>query len=324
MMDFAAWLWAVLNVGLAVVAAFLAARSVRADVSWRQVALLALTFICWSATRSLLQFSLLALVFGLAGWRLADERPWLSGVLLGLATMKPQVALPYCLWAALTRRWRVAPAAVLTTAALWGTYSLRVGASPLNVALGYARTLEAMYSGPQRQTGVSELARLAPAGWADAWTGAVGVAFLFLLLFVTRQTARGRAAGRTGIDMQGLPGAIAAAVLVTFRHLSYAFVTLLPASAFLLLGDLDRSWPPRRTLFWALQVGLIIDVPTAYRAALGWGFSAGFAEGFFLHFDRGLLLVWAIVLLLAPWQVVPPLRISLPRDSGESLSRAKP
>ena len=313
----AAWLWATLNVVLAFTAAFLAARAVRADASWRQIALLAATFVCWSATRSLLQFSLLALVFGLAGWRLADRRPWLAGVFLGMAMMKPQVALPYCLWAALTRRWQVVPTAVVTTAVLWGTYCLRVSASPLTVARGYVLTLRTMYTRPEPQTGVSELARLAPEGWADAWTLVTALVVTTLIaLTVVRQSARHTVDGHTRLEGCGLPGTIAAAVLISFRHLSYAFVTMLPASAFLLLGvdQISRRW--RRVLFWSLQAGLIFDVPTAYRLALRYGYSAGWAEGFFLHFDRGLLLGWTTVMLLLQWRLVPA-----PTTAGRNADR---
>ena len=213
--------WAIVNIALALAAAWLAARAVRADAPWRQIVLLAATFVCWSATRSLLQFSLLALVLGLAGWRLADRRPWLSGLLFGVALMKPQVALPYCLWAVFTQRWRVVPTAVITTAVLWGTYCLRVGASPLNVASGYVLTLRTMYTGPDPQTGVSELSRLAPAGWADSWTLVTAlVAMALITLAVVRQSARNVAGGHARLDLCGLPGTIAAAVLMTFRHLS--------------------------------------------------------------------------------------------------------
>ncbi|MEQ1912112.1 MAG: glycosyltransferase family 87 protein [Vicinamibacterales bacterium] len=302
----AAWVWAIVNIALALAAAFLAARAVRADAAWRQIALLAATFVCWSATRSLLQFSLLAVVFGLAGWRFADRRPWLAGVFLGLAMIKPQVALPYCLWAVVTQRWRVVPPAVITTAILWGTYCLRVSASPVNVARDYVLTLRTMYTGPEPQTGVSELARLAPAGWADSWTLVTALVTTALIaLTVVRQSARHPGDGRTRLDACGLPGTIAAAVLMTFRHLSYAFVTMLPASAFLLVGvdQVSRRWG--QVLFWSLQAGLIFDVPTAYRLALSYGFSAGWAEGLFLHFDRGLLLGWTSAMLLLQWRLAP-------------------
>ena len=59
------------------------------DVSSHDLLLLSTTFWCWSATRTLLQFTLLVTVLGAASWLTAEKRPRLSGVLLGLALMKP-------------------------------------------------------------------------------------------------------------------------------------------------------------------------------------------------------------------------------------------
>ncbi len=99
--------WGILNLGLALLAPVLAVRIVRPRSTWPTVALPILMFLCWGGFRTLLQFSLVTLVFGLLSMKLADRRPVWSGLCLGLALMKPQMAAPFVLWAVFTRRVRV-------------------------------------------------------------------------------------------------------------------------------------------------------------------------------------------------------------------------
>ena len=99
--------WALLSIGLALAAPDIAARCVREDANREEITMLTLMFLCWSGTRTLLQFTLLALVLSLLAWRHASRRPWLAGVFLGVAMMKPQVALPFTLWVVLSGSSRV-------------------------------------------------------------------------------------------------------------------------------------------------------------------------------------------------------------------------
>jgi len=297
-----AWLWALANIGLAIVAPIVAAKAVREDVKGADLALLTLTFLCWSATRSLLQYSLLTLTFGLLAWRLADRRPRAAGMLLGLAVMKPQSALPFCLWVLFTGRWRLLMPAVLTVAALWLTYCARVGAAPLVVAADYVAIVREVYAGPDQMVGHSEFARLAPGGSADLWR--MGVALLTFGLIATtvmlhlRRAAHGRDGGTR---FPALPGMVAAAVLITFRHLSYAFIALLPAVAWLLLADEPSLQPARRRLFWFMQCGLIVDVPTAGRLLEKLGVSLGRVGPLLEHADRVFLVACFLGLVAVQW-----------------------
>src|SRR5450756_417480 len=75
--------WTILNLCLAVVAPVLAVRIVRPLAAWPAIALPILMFLCWGGFRTLLQFSLVTLVFGLLSMKLADRRPAWSGVCLG-------------------------------------------------------------------------------------------------------------------------------------------------------------------------------------------------------------------------------------------------
>src|SRR5262249_13521321 len=101
-------LWAAFNICLAVVAPYLAVRFIGPRSSPRDIVLVTALFLCWSGTKTFLQFSLLTLVFGLAALELSDRRPNWSAFLLGLATIKPQMAFPFVLWVIFSRRWRIA------------------------------------------------------------------------------------------------------------------------------------------------------------------------------------------------------------------------
>ena len=297
-----AWLWALTNIALAIAAPIIAAKAVREDARAADIALLTLTFLAWSATRSLLQYSLLTLVFGLLAWRLADRRPWVAGVLLGLAVMKPQSALPFCLWVVFTGRWRLVLPSVLTVAVLWLAYCARVGAAPLAVAADYVAIMREMYAGPYQQVGHSEFARLAPAGSADLWRmltalGTFGLIATTVLQYLLR-VPQGKEGHRR---FPALPGMVAAAVLITFRHLSYAFVALLPAVAWLLLDDEPESQPARRRLFWFMQAGLIVDVPTAGRLLEGLGVPLGAVGTLLGHADRLFLVACFLGLVTLQW-----------------------
>ena len=109
--------WAAANLMLAVTAAYLAVRLVRPGASLHAAAVPVLMFLTWGGFRTLLQFSLLALTLGLAATVLANRRPIVSGVLLGLSLIKPQVAIPFVLWAVFERRWRQISVAIGTMSA---------------------------------------------------------------------------------------------------------------------------------------------------------------------------------------------------------------
>ena len=297
-----AWLWAFFNIALATAAPVVAAKAVRDDARAADIALLTLTFLCWSATRSLLQYSLLTVVFGVLAWRLADRRPWVAGMLLGLAVMKPQAALPFCLWVVFTGRWRLILPSVLTVVMLWLAYCARVGAAPLTVAADYLAIMREMYAGAYQQVGHSEFARLAPAGSADLWRMLTAlVTFGLIITTIIPQLLRAPH-NREGLSpLPALPGMVAAAVLITFRHLSYAFVALLPAAAWLLLDDEPTSKAARRRAFWVMQCGLIVDVPTVGRLLERLGMPPGSLGTVLGHADRIFLVACLLGLVTLQW-----------------------
>ncbi len=89
------------------------------DAAWWAIPALVLgnpstAFVIWAG-----QTTLIVILALMLGWRLARRDRWLiGGLLLAIATIKPQVSALPMLWLVLERRWRVLAAAALGVAAL--------------------------------------------------------------------------------------------------------------------------------------------------------------------------------------------------------------
>lgn len=284
----AAIVWATLNLGFAVAAPWLAARLVRRDVPKQVLLLFTTTFLCWSATRTLVQFTLVAVLLGLASGVVGEKRSGRGGILLGLALIKPQIAVPFVLWTAFRRRWGVLTVAAATVAVLTAVYCLRVGVGPLDVTTGYLRVLQSYYAGPAAMVGASDLRGLFRAIMEPATADLLASGSAIVLLALT--CAVGFRAMKLEARAAGMLALGSVWSLLTFRQLSYGFVLLLPVSAYLLLSDARNAARWRHRWFWMLQALLIVDVPTVLRRVEAAGYSAGPATGLLVHFDRLLLL----------------------------------
>lgn len=258
-------MWAGLNFALAVLAAYLAVRVARPNVAISEAALPMLMFLCWGGFRVMLQFSLLSLTLGLLAMVVADKRPKWSGVCLGLALMKPQMAAPFFLWALLTRRLRIAGTAVLIACLGIVLFCLRARASPLAVAVQYAEILKQLYTGNVVMIGLSQLRPLVAravreVAIVDAITGTIAVLMLAAIC------KWGLAEGRRGNTlMYSAPAMVGVWSLLTFYHLTYGFLLLLPAATLLIFLSDPVTAAFRARLFWAMQLGLMVDVPTMWR-----------------------------------------------------------
>jgi hypothetical protein len=261
----AAPLWMALNLLLAVLAPVLAARIARPGVARADTVCLAILFLGWSGTKALLQFTLLTLVLGLAAMRLAERRPGWSAVCLGLALMKPQIGLPFLLWAGFSRHTRVAVGSLIVVAAGSVAWCVRASADPFHVARRYLEILQVYYAGRGSMVGVSQagplIHRLAPDAAASVATGLLSAALLGIVCAAALRARRG----------PGLPFAVPAMAciwsLTTFYHLTYGFVLLLPLAALLLLADAiePAGWRLPVVTFWAMQVLLVVDAPGLWR-----------------------------------------------------------
>ncbi|MCM3880997.1 MAG: DUF2029 domain-containing protein [Vicinamibacterales bacterium] len=291
-------LWAALSLALAPLAAWLAIRVARPQIALSEALLPMLMFLCWGGFRSLLQFSLLALVFGLLSMVLAKTRPNISGICLGMSLMKPQIAVPFFLWTIFTRRFRTAALALAVVAGGVLVYCFSVSYSPVAFVARYAEILRIFYSGHAMMVGRAEIRPLVMSlTTSGGLIDAVAVTAAGLLLVATcivgfREGKSDRAL------MFGAPAMAAIWSLLTFYHLTYGFVLLLPVATLLIFLDQPRTSVFRTRVFWAMQLGLMFDVVTFWRwfaPALGLPAAAATAVS---HADRWLMLALFVAITL--------------------------
>ena len=294
-------MWAMLNIALAALAGYLAARFVRPRVSLGDAVYLTLLFLSWSGTKTLLQFSLLTLVFGLAAVVLAEKRPAWSGVCLGLSLMKPQIALPFLLWTVFRRRWTSAAIAILVIGTGTALFCLRASANPLNVALRYAQILQLYFNGEIAMQGIAQLRPL----FGHIGGGAaieVATAAILLALFAVICVEGFRQTNSPSRVMYLAPGLTGIWSLLTFYHLTYGFVVLLPIAALLQFGEDDVPLHDRRTIFWTLQLALMIDVPGVWRRFGAPWSQVSMLDDVFANFDRVVMLFLFAAVAAVYWR----------------------
>jgi hypothetical protein len=290
-LEWAVRVWSLVNLPLLFVAPSLALRHVRPGLSASHAALPLLMLLCWSGSRTLLQFSLLALTFGLASTVLADRRPVWSGICLGLALMKPQVAVPFLVWAVIARRWNVIFGALGIIAAGFVVYCARAAANPVDVIGNYASILRYLYAGEVIMRGLSQLRPAfeitgATSSMVDAASTAAAVILFGWLCGVAR--AEGALDDRMRL---AAPPMVALWSLLTFYHLTYGFLILFPLAAYLLLAECPDTRVFRRRLFWSLQLGMMFDVPGWSRRLVPLLSVPDRVDAVLGHFDRVLMLV---------------------------------
>lgn len=303
-------LWAAINLMLLLLAPYLAARFYRRFAPFRIIALPILMFLCWGGNRTLLQFTLLALTLAMAALFLADRRPLTSGVCLGLALMKPQVAVPVLLWTLFTRRWRIASTAAGVVALAFAVFCIRAHAGPIDVITRWIQILAEYHTDGSVLFGLSELRpllmALAPGGSnVDRVAGAIAVGLFAGICVAGVQEAR----IRTRI-LYAAPPLAACWALLVLSHLTYGFVVLLPVLMALTLSGAEHS-RLRIGLFWLLQLGLMFDIPGMTRRAGLKG--TPLYDVVLVHADRVLLMVLFAGLVALAWREPP-----LPDDLGGS------
>ena len=295
-------LWALFNVALAGGAAYFAARFFRPHDPFRVIALPILMFLCWGGVRTLTQFSMAALAASMAALLLADRQPWRSGAWLGVAMMKPHVALPVFLWAAFTRRWHVFAVSTALAAALVIVFAARIGESPASVLLANANALAVYHTGDAILSGLSELR---PLIWqlstdkseVDAIAAAIAAGLIAAIGVAGFQEGRGKPR-----VIYAAPALVACWCLLTFRHLTYGFIVMLPVLMMLALNDAEPS-RLRKALLWLLQGGMMLDVPGLTRR-LGLAETA-IAQNVLIHTDRALFLTLFVGLVVLAWREPP-------------------
>ena len=295
-------IWMLLNIVMAIAAPYCAARFFRPHDSLRVIALPVLMFLCWGGVRTLTQFSLITLVLSMAAMMLADRNRVMSGVCLGLALMKPQVAVPVFLWSVFTRRWTLVLTAVLVAGALFAVFCVRADADPMRVVARYVEILAAYHTGDAILAGISEFRPLIYQLVTDVSTvDAIASSIALGLLAGICATGFQEGAVRKRV-LYAAPPLVACWSLMTFYHLTYGFVTLLPVMMLLALNDTRRS-TLRQALFWILQLGMMFDIPgLSRRAGLA---ETGLYVNVLAHADRALMVVLFAGLVALAWREEP-------------------
>ena len=161
--------------------------------------------------------------------------------------------------------------------------------STVDTCITYLQTLASYHTGEALLQGISEFRPLVDSLvtgdvlHADGIVGAIAMVLMAGILVVGVQEGAVRAR-----VLYAAPPLVACWSLMTFYHLTYGFVILLPVLMLLALNDTPPS-ALRRRLFWLLQLGMMFDVPSLSRLA-------GLAETalfriVLVHTDRALLAV---------------------------------
>jgi glycosyl transferase family 87 len=297
--------WATFNLALALLAPYVALRIARPGWPFRTLLLPLLMFLCWGGSRTLLQFSLLALVSGLLGMALADRRPGWSGAWLGLALMKPHIAAPFLLWAIFTRRLQTVGAALIAVATGTAMFCVVAHTGPLAVLRSYVSILGSLYLLDEdlRMVGLAQLRPLILIAVPDidlASAAAVALAVALLTVVVILGVREGRRPGEFPISA---PPLAAVWSLLTFYHLTYGFLLLLPVATLLIFMNDAATRSLRRAVFWIMQVALMADIPGMWPRIAGVifpGRPTPFAD-LASHADR-ILMAALFVCLIVIWR----------------------
>jgi Glycosyltransferase family 87 len=295
-------IWLFMNLAMTILAPYYAARFFRPHDPFRVIALPILMFLCWGGVRTLTQFTLAALTCSMVAMAVSLRRPIAGGAWLGLALMKPQVAVPVFLWSVFTRRWSVALTALAVAGGLVAVFCLRSDAQPLWVAVNYIEILAVHHTGEAILAGISELRPLirqlaTETSDVDAMAGSIALGLIAGICVAGFQ--EGSVRKRV---LYAAPPLVACWSLMTFYHLTYGFVILLPVMMLLALNDAPRS-RLRVALFWLMQLGMMFDVPGLSRRA-------GLIETLLFtnvlaHADRALMVILFVGLVALAWREVP-------------------
>jgi hypothetical protein len=293
-------LWAALNVAMAVVAAYLAVRAVRPAITFSDAALPMAMFLCWGGFRTLLQFSLLSLTCGLLAMVWSNKRPVASGVALAIALAKPQIGIAFVLWSIFARRLRVVGVAAAVVVGEVAAFCVRTRANAVQVLADYTHTLRVVYSGDSDFAGLAQLRPVVASMVSNVQTTDAIAASIAGLLFAVVCVVGVIEYNRGTDRLYAAPALTGVWSLLTFYHLTYGFVLLLPLAALLRLADNVETLVFRKRLFWALQIALMADIPGLWRRTRPLIGAADWINAAVPHTDQVLMLaLFACVAALA-------------------------
>ena len=263
----------------------------------RALAVPLLLVLCWAATRTLLQFTLLSMLLSWIALAIADEHPAAGGLALGAALFKPHVAGPVALWMLVTGRWRPLLLAAAVAAGGWIVYDARIAEAPLATLTGYWHVLGSEYAGAAGlvgRTSIRAWTQRAAAGdrW---WVGLSALLIAAVCGLALRDRARPLREGGLAV-----PAMFALCSLLVVYHNGNNLILMLPAFAYFWYRPGDVRRPSRAIPLALLQAALMYDVPVrlAGAAAAGSWTAAAIAD-----FDRVLVLATLAGVARSWWRV---------------------
>jgi glycosyl transferase family 87 len=257
--------WTAINLSLTALLAYLVVRCTNTQARLQTIGVIALLFLSWGGVRTLLELSHVCLTLAFAAVLAADSRPVTSGVFLGLALAKPQIAGPIWLWTAVTGRARTAAAAILVAAAGLAVYCVRVDANPVEVVLQWSRIVRTLYSGPDTFVGRTSLRAwwlaLTPTAQAADRLWLIGAS---VLLFVPCLVAL-RSRSTSGEGPQAARALFCLWSLLTVFHLGNNLILMLPAFSLLVLSNDVATRRLRLATAAIVQFAMMFDIPVHLR-----------------------------------------------------------
>jgi uncharacterized membrane protein YecN with MAPEG domain len=254
-------------------------------------------FLCWGGVRTLLQFTRLSLTLTFAALMLAESRSTTSGMLLGLALVKPHIAGPVALWIAFRYRARAILVAAIVVASGVCVYCLRVGVDPSQVASSYVDVLVDVHGAEAGLQGRTSVRRWIFAAVDDPYrANTLWIAAAFVLLAIPCAMAAIERR-RSSHAAAAVPAAFCLWSLLSFYHIGNNMILLLPAFVFLWLADDPKTAIARRVLAALLQIELMIDIPVRLR-----DYAPAYGPGcaIIVDFDR-FLVALTFVYVIALW-----------------------
>jgi hypothetical protein len=269
-----AGVWALLNLSIAPVVAYLAVRVMKPDATRRAALLPCVMFLAWAGLRTGIangQFTLLIIGLGLLAFLFEEKRPFLGGFFLALALMKPHIGGAFLLWALFTKRWKMSLVACVLMGLGVGLFSLRLAENPLAAVRDYLGVIQHQFGrGTDVQGDMSlRVVELRPLVGLfihhDVWVNRVHQLLLILLL---------GCAGLAGLmksrlDRQQRDAAVLQLcclwVLMSVFHNPYDTILLLPLLMGLWATSVPALFGSKRwtdgAALWLLQLAMVIEVP---------------------------------------------------------------
>lgn len=310
----AAWLpivWATTKIVLAPAVAYLAVRLVWPSATWTVAVLPIAMFCSWGSVRISLwtgQIALLLLGAGLLSVMLARRRPVLSGILCGVALIKPHFGAPFLMWAMLARQFTVVASASGVVLGGLMIFALRTSTGPMEVVASYWQMLTHIYVGEDRVSEHSALsarlifhAVIESDRLADA---AHLVTMAVLLVWLCRQVFAARESLGRSFDAV-LLSALCTWSLLAFYNQPYNGVLLLPAMTWLVVGQ-------HRPMTWREEIS-VTAIQLVLMASVAWRLS----DQFMLHAFSPVLaldmLYWKVPILVLDnfWRIILPVVIGV-------------